>query len=487
MMSVSIVSAGAAASGYYKEEGYYKADTPEAEKVAQWFGKAAEAAELTGYVDDARFTELLDGQSPDGKLMGRYVDGERKHRPGLDLTFSASKSASIAALVMGDDRITHAHDKAVREAMKIVEERFITTRWQQDGEMHTGPGKGIIAGIFRHDTSRALDPNLHSHAVIANMVLNEKGEYTALRNESVYRNQKLITEIYRSSFEQQLRELGVETQRGQYGQVELTAIPEAVLEFFSSRSGEIDAYLKEKGLHRTPETAEWAALATRAAKHNEVDRDALRIMWRRDALEAGLDERLLDRGRIEPEAPDPGQRPELRAEREIDRRQPQQDPQEVSRISAVLGWMKALVGAPAPQRDQPDPETPVARAVTQAIAHVSERQSVYDRSALTAAALRFSYRGDIEQVDREIDRRIEAGSLYARGEDGQTLTDQASVKIEQSIIKGWRAAERASGPDLSPTRTHPGIPDLDAALAGEPTLPGPARAVPTRPWGTSPP
>ncbi len=304
-MSISNLSACAAASGYYKEEGYCKAGIWEAEQAAQWFGRAAEEAGLSGFVDDARFAELLDGQTPDGRLMGRYVDGERQHRSGLDLTFSASKSASIAALVLGDDRITWAHDKAVRAAMQVVEQRFITTRWQQDGVMKTGPGKGIIAGIFRHDTSRALDPNLYSHAVIANMVLNDKGQYTALRNDEVYRNRKLITEIYRSSFEHQMRELGIGTRRGQYGQVELSAIPEAVLEVFSSRAAEIDAYLKEKGLHRTPEAAHRAALATRAARHRDVDRDELRSIWRKEALEAGLDEKLLGRGRIEREGPAP--------------------------------------------------------------------------------------------------------------------------------------------------------------------------------------
>ena len=128
MMSVSNVSAGAAASNYYKEEGYYKSDSPEAEHIASWFGKAAEDAGFKGFVDDKQFAQLLDGQAPDGKLMGRYADGERQHRPGLDLTFSASKSASVAALVIGDSRIIEAHDAAVRTAMGVAEERYIKTR-----------------------------------------------------------------------------------------------------------------------------------------------------------------------------------------------------------------------------------------------------------------------------------------------------------------------------------------------------------------------
>ena len=55
--------------------------------------------------------------------------------------------------------------------------------YKRGGEIATTDAKGIIAGIYRHDTSRALDPNLHSHAVIANMVKNENGTYTAITNE----------------------------------------------------------------------------------------------------------------------------------------------------------------------------------------------------------------------------------------------------------------------------------------------------------------
>ena len=113
MMSIATVSAGAAASGYYKEEGYYKAGSQEGEKASAWFGKAAEEKGLVGTVDDDRFAQLLEGKTPEGNLMGRYVDGERQHRPGLDLTFSASKSASVAALVIGDERVIAAHDAAV--------------------------------------------------------------------------------------------------------------------------------------------------------------------------------------------------------------------------------------------------------------------------------------------------------------------------------------------------------------------------------------
>ena len=79
-------------------------------------------------MDDDKFTAFLEGETPDGRLMGRTRNGEREHRPGVDLPFSASKTASVAALVLGDTRVVEAHDKAVRAAMSVVEDRFISTR-----------------------------------------------------------------------------------------------------------------------------------------------------------------------------------------------------------------------------------------------------------------------------------------------------------------------------------------------------------------------
>jgi len=178
MMSISTVSGGAASSGYYKSEGYYAAGSEEGDAAATWFGEKAEALGLEGRVDDALFTQMLegvsfklgkDGPEPD-KLMGKIVDGERKHRAGLDLTFSAPKSVSIAALVFDDKRLIEAHDKAVETAMMYIEKKAIQTRVYKNGQLEVETGGKLIAGLFRHDTSRALNPQLHTHSVIINQV-----------------------------------------------------------------------------------------------------------------------------------------------------------------------------------------------------------------------------------------------------------------------------------------------------------------------------
>lgn len=281
MMSATVVSAGAAASGYYKAEGYYIPGSDEEREASGWFGRGAEQLGLTGAVDNQIFSEMLDGQTfragMDGpergdQIMGRYVDGERQHRPGLDLTFSAPKSLSVAALVLGDDRLVTAHDLAVKTAMAFVEENLLQTRKIKDGvvEVH-GDGK-MIAGLFRHDTSRLLDPQLHTHAVIVNQVDLGDGRYRAIHNDLIFEAQKIGSEIYRAELARSVQALGYEVDRvGKDRLIELPAIPEALTDTFSKRRGEIEAALAERGIDDNAKSAELAALATRTAKHKGLD------------------------------------------------------------------------------------------------------------------------------------------------------------------------------------------------------------------------
>lgn len=305
MMSLGNVSPGAAASGYYQAEGYYIVGSPEAEAAASWFGEAAaHLAELgqemfRDRIDDQLFSDMLQGHAPPverdaegnwkpGQVLGRYIDGERKHRPGLDLTFSASKSVSIMALVAGDERIVAAHDRAVKLAMSVAEERFVFTRREVDGEIVPVRGK-MIAGLFRHDTSRALDPQLHTHAVIQNMVLGADGKWTALTNEALYENKMLLGSIYRNGLARELTELGYRIDRiGPHGIVEIRDVPKQLMQGFSKRRQEIETALKDRGAEPTAKDSALAALATRKGKHKGVDRTELREAWLKEAKDLGI-------------------------------------------------------------------------------------------------------------------------------------------------------------------------------------------------------
>ena len=130
---------------------------------------------------------MLDGSGTE--LGRRGKDGEIIHRPGRDLTFSAPKSVSLAALVGGDRRIVEAHDKAVAATLAWVERNAAETRMKdpETGKMARVGNQKIVAATFRHDTSRNLDPQLHTHAVLANMVKGEDGKWRSMANEGCMR------------------------------------------------------------------------------------------------------------------------------------------------------------------------------------------------------------------------------------------------------------------------------------------------------------
>ena len=106
----------------------------------------------------------------------------------------------------------------------------------------------MMAGIFRHDSSRALDPQLHSHAVVANMTIGEDGKWRTVENNAIFKNKMEIGAVYRSSLAASLTEIGYEIERrGKHGFIEIKGVPEAVSGAFSTRSEEIKAALASFG------------------------------------------------------------------------------------------------------------------------------------------------------------------------------------------------------------------------------------------------
>ncbi len=426
MMSISTVSAGAASSGYYKTEGYYAAGSEEGDAAAKWFGEKAEALGLEGRVDDALFTQMLEGvafkSGKDGpepeKLMGKIVDGERKHRPGLDLTFSAPKSVSIAALVYQDERLIKAHDKAVQKAMEYVEKKIIQTRLYKNGSLEVETGGKIIAGLFRHDTSRALDPQLHTHAVIANMVENSTGNTTALHNDLIFRTQKLGSEIYRNELARGAMDAGYTVERvGKERLIELKEIPKELVIAFSKRRAEMEAAMAGRGMKDSPRTAQLAALATRAVKHGNIDRDELQAGWLDEAKTLGIDkERIADTKR-----------------------------DAAHRAATKLPGVTRAGSPPAPYIAD------AHVALEKSIAHISERNTSYSESDLLTTALVFAQKAGVSAITHAISTAKRHGQLIPIvGLDGKSemLTDEKTLASEREMTLSFRTGARTSGVSL---------------------------------------
>ncbi len=218
MLSIGALASASQGASYYERDGYYAKDSEEHRDASAWAGKGAEDLGLKGPVDPGAFRAVLEGKVPDGsgqQLGRRGKDGEILHRPGRDLTFSAPKSVSIAALVGGDDRIVDAHDRAVAATLAWVEGNAAETRMKDadTGKMVRVGNQKIVAATFRHDTSRNLDPQLHTHAVLANMVRGGDGKWRTMANEGLYEKQKLIGMLYRGELAAGLAKLGYEIEK----------------------------------------------------------------------------------------------------------------------------------------------------------------------------------------------------------------------------------------------------------------------------------
>ena len=216
--SIGAIASAAQGTSYYEKDGYYASDDPAHREASAWTGKGAEALGLEGPVDPDAFRGVLEGKVPDGsgRALGRRAkDGSIEHRPGRDVTLSAPKSVSLAGLVGGDARVVDAHDRAVAATLAWIERNAAETRLKDPatGRMVREGGQKMVAATFRHDTSRNLDPQLHTHAVIANMVQGEDGRWRSMANEKLYESKMLIGAIYRSELARGLSRLGYASRR----------------------------------------------------------------------------------------------------------------------------------------------------------------------------------------------------------------------------------------------------------------------------------
>ena len=428
VVSIGAVSAPAQGVSYYERDGYYARDAPAHRNASAWVGKGAEALGLEGPVDPETFKDVLAGKVPDGtgRRLGRKDrDGNVHHRPGRDLTFSAPKSVSLAALIGGDERIVAAHDDAVKRTLAWLERDVVQTRMKdpETGRMVRAGGQKIVAATFRHDTSRNLDPQLHTHAVIANMVRGQDGKWRTMANEALYRRQKLVGMVYRAELARELARLGYRIEKTHAdGRFEIAGVSREIVEAFSTRRAEIEAAMEARGLGTPgadPRLAERAALMTRSHKR-DVDKDALRESWRRQAAELGFDAAEV-----------------TAAARERSSRDATVEQQGRSPGIGMDDGASPEAGAAAHGENGPQSGNPASEAVEWAVAHVSEREAVFARGDLIAAALAWRPGAvSVEGAERTVDALEREGRLHrAQGlasEDGMT-TDKALADERETI------------------------------------------------------
>ena len=424
--SIGKIASPAQGVGYFERDGYYAREDAAHREASAWAGKGAAALGLSGPVDPERFRAVLEGEVPrigsgagqGGRRLGRKeIDGSITHRPGRDVTLSAPKSVSLMAMVGGDERIVEAHDKAVMATLGWIEKNAIETRMRDPG---SGPGQApatgamvraggqkMVAATFRHDTSRNLDPQLHTHAVVANMVQGEDGKWRTMADDGLFNGKMAIGAIYRAELAQGLKGLGYGIGKTHAdGRFEIEGVPREAIDAFSTRRAEIEAAMTERGMGESkdnPHLAARAALMTRAAKR-DIDRDELGRSWQRQAKALGF-----SASKVRSQA--------RKAERNL------------------LG---------------PDlfagPGYAAGDAAAWAVAHLAERQAVFGHADLLAATLaREPGAVTVDAAERAIVALERDGALHAaRGLDhGRHWSTDAALARESETIALMRAGQGA--------------------------------------------
>ena len=458
----------AVAVSYYERDGYYAKNDPEHRLASFWHGAAARAIGLRAHVRPTRFEEVLSGWVPGTDIrLGRMREGERDHRPGWDITFSAPKSVSLEALVVGDRRVIRAHDDAVRATLAWIERDLLETRgWDPAARRRPRvKADGMVVAGFRHLTSRDQDPQLHTHCVLANMTRNAAGEWRSVEPTRIRRSVRLIGAYYRNELARRLQALGMAVTPTLVGNIpgfELAGYDRGFLDAFSGRRREILAHLERLGLPYTPALAQMAALHTRRRK-KDTGLPQLVPAWRARARALGLRRHRAALRPARPLDPDTGEPlpapdvppPDLPAKalRSL-RRAPA-----LPRLPRDARPDGPAAGFPPPAGSSgalsAEPETGVLEAVARAVEHLSERRTALPEAEIRAVALGHAPgRYTLAEIDAAIGRLARDGALIEvarRGMDRAFVTDRA-VKAERRILASMRAG-RGTGEALADAAT----------------------------------
>jgi conjugative relaxase-like TrwC/TraI family protein len=265
-------------------EAYY---TGAGEAPGRWLGTGSARLGLDGLVTAETLRTVLAGADP---ADGQPLVGHARTVPGFDLTFRAPKSVSLLWALADPDvsrQVRQAHDAAVVAALDYLERHAAYARRGKAGHEQV-PADGFVAAAFRHRTSRADDPLLHTHVLVANLAhTSDDGRWRSLDARHLYLHAKTAGYLYQAQLRAELgRRLDVAFGPVTNGYADLEGIPRPLIEAFSRRRADILTALALHG-HRSARAAQVATLATRTGK-SHTDADRLRANWRQRAADLGF-------------------------------------------------------------------------------------------------------------------------------------------------------------------------------------------------------
>ena len=260
-----------------------------------WAGSWATTLGLVGMVEADALRALVEGNDPMSQV--RLLTGRKRTVKAFDLTFSAPKSVSLLWGMASEpvaDVVAAAHREAVAAAAAFLEGRAALARVQVDGVRRHVPSGGWVVAGFVHRTSRAGDPQLHTHCVVPNVVCREDGRCVAIAARPMFVWARAAGSVYQAELQRLLGlRLGVQWQADRRNTREIVGFETPVLRAFSKRTVEIEAELAAAGaLYESPalrmRAGDEASLATRPVKDHGATPQMLCGRWLDEAASVGL-------------------------------------------------------------------------------------------------------------------------------------------------------------------------------------------------------
>lgn len=406
------------------------------EPEGRWLGRGAAGLSLSGAVEKDALRALMAGVDPaTGEMLS--ASQRRVRVAAYDCTYSTPKSVSVLHALGPEDvqeQVRAGHERAAEAALGYLERAARVRRTVAAGRQLSVSAEGFVAASFLHRTSRAPDPHLHSHVLVANLARGPDGRWSALDGRCLYVELSTARHLYETHLRGELtRSLGVSWRQLRGWWADLEGIDPKLNREFSRRSEEIREALRESG-REGPRAARIAATRTRAEKDLDAPYERLVDGWRERSYRLGVSDARIAAVAARQASGDDGRDAhyDIRAE------------------TSVESWAKRELGATG---------------------------TLLRRGACTRNELIMSRCGSlrlgapIPEVERELDGLIAAGRLLAVPESGlRPLLRGAVGRIPSGV-----AQPRYTTPEVlslhervtALVREHPGAVELCAYQPGE--------------------